>query len=75
MVGSAVLAAYAESDVMRNFAIAAAQRDASLALVKDPGPGPVTSLALLIDEINHTPPAIPDDNRPITYRITPKPGI
>jgi len=33
------------------------------------------ALSLLIDEINHTPPAIPSDNRPITYRITPKPGI
>jgi hypothetical protein len=33
------------------------------------------ALALLTDEINHTPPAIPADNRPITYRITPKPGI
>jgi hypothetical protein len=33
------------------------------------------ALALLLDEINHTPPVIPGDNRPITYRITAKPGI
>ena len=29
------------------------------------------ALALLLDEINNTPPAIPGDNRPITYRIAP----
>ena len=28
------------------------------------------ALALLIDEINHTPPAMPGDTRPITYQIT-----
>jgi hypothetical protein len=33
------------------------------------------ALALLIDEINATPPAIPGDNRPITYHIAPRPGI
>jgi hypothetical protein len=33
------------------------------------------ALTLLLDEINHTPPVIPGDNRPITYRITAKPGI
>ena len=35
------------------------------------------ALALLIDEIRHLPdqPAIPGDNRPITYRITPNPVI
>jgi transposase len=34
-------------------------------------------LAHLIDEINHLtdPPVIPGDNRPITYRITPRPVI
>ena len=32
-------------------------------------------LAMVIDEINHTPPVIPGDNRPITYRIAPHPGI
>jgi hypothetical protein len=32
---------------------------------------------MLIDEINQfpAPPAIPGDNRPITYRITPSPVI
>jgi hypothetical protein len=44
--------------------------------LETPGaPRVARALALLIDEINHTPPAIPGDNRPITYRITPKPGI
>ena len=33
------------------------------------------ALALLIEEINATPPAMPGDNRPITYHLTPKPGI
>ena len=28
------------------------------------------ALALLIDEINHTPPAMPGDTRPITYQLT-----
>ncbi len=33
------------------------------------------ALTLLIDEINATPPAMPGDTRPITYQITPHPGI
>jgi hypothetical protein len=34
------------------------------------------ALALLIDEINHTPPAIPGDPRPITYKLAkPAQGI
>ena len=33
------------------------------------------ALALLIEEINATPPAMPGDHRPITYHLTPKPGI
>ena len=32
-------------------------------------------LALLIEEIDATPPAMPGDNRPITYQIAPQPGI
>jgi hypothetical protein len=41
-----------------------------------PGSGRVARvLALLIDEINATPPAMPGDNRPITYQIAPQPGI
>ena len=36
-----------------------------------PGAPRVTrALALLIDEINHTPPAMPGDTRPITYQLT-----
>ena len=30
---------------------------------------------MLIDEINHTPPVIPGDNRPITYRIAPQASL
>ena len=33
------------------------------------------ALALLTDEINTQPPAIPGDSRPITYRIHPQPRI
>jgi hypothetical protein len=33
------------------------------------------ALALLIDEINHTPPAMPADPRPITYQLTANPAI
>ena len=33
------------------------------------------ALALLTDEINAQPPAIPGDSRPITYRIHPQPRI
>ena len=33
------------------------------------------ALALLIDEINATPPVMPGDTRPITYQLTPTPGI
>ena len=32
-------------------------------------------LAMITDEINHTPPVIPGDSRPITYSIAPRPGI
>jgi Transposase protein len=33
------------------------------------------ALAMLIDEINYTPPVMPGDTRPITYRLTPNPGL
>ena len=33
------------------------------------------ALALLIQEINATPPAMPGDSRPITYHLTPRHGI
>jgi transposase len=33
------------------------------------------ALALLIEEINTTPPAMPGDHRPITYHLTPQHGI
>jgi hypothetical protein len=44
--------------------------------LETPGqPRVARALALLIDEINTQPAAIPGDNRPITYHIAPKPGI
>ena len=44
--------------------------------LEDPGqPRVARALALLIDEISHTPPVIPGDNRPITYRLAPQEDI
>jgi len=44
--------------------------------LETPGtPRVARALALLLDEINHTPPAIPGDPRPITYRLTANPAI
>jgi hypothetical protein len=44
--------------------------------LEPPGqPRVARALAMLIDEINHTPPVIPGDNRPITYRIARQTGI
>ncbi len=45
-------------------------------ILETPGqPRIARALAMAIDEINHTPPAIPGDNRPITYRIAPQTRI
>ncbi len=33
------------------------------------------ALAMLIDEINYTPPVMPGDTRPVTYRLAPNPGL
>ena len=45
-------------------------------ILETPGqPRTARALAMVIDEINHTPPAIPGDNRPITYRIAPQTRI
>jgi hypothetical protein len=33
------------------------------------------ALAMLIEEINYTPPVMPGDTRPITYRLTPDPVL
>ena len=39
--------------------------------LQQPGaPRVACALTLLIDEINHTPPAMPGDTRPITYQLT-----
>jgi len=44
--------------------------------LETPGqPRVARALALLIDEISHTPPVIPGDNRPITYRLAPQEDI
>ena len=39
-------------------------------LQKPGAPRVARALALLIEEINHTPPAMPGDTRPITYQLT-----
>ena len=45
-------------------------------ILETPGqPRIARALAMVIDEINHTPPAIAGDNRPITYRIAPQTRI
>ncbi|MGH3123333.1 MAG: putative transposase [Streptosporangiaceae bacterium] len=44
--------------------------------LQQPGAPRVTrALALLIDEINHTPPVMPGDTRPITYRLAANPVL
>jgi hypothetical protein len=44
--------------------------------LQQPGaPRVARALALLIDEINHTPPVMPGDQRPITYRLTASPVL
>ena len=44
--------------------------------LETPGaPRVARALALLLDEINHTPPAMPGDPRPITYQLTANPAI
>jgi transposase len=50
--------------------------DAITVRLEQPGaPRIARALTLLIDEINTTPPAMPRDTRPITYQLTPRPGI
>ncbi len=50
--------------------------DAITVRLEQPGPPRIArALTLLIDEINATPPAMPGDTRPITYQLTPRPGI
>ncbi len=50
--------------------------DAITVRLEQPGaPRIARALTLLIDEINATPPAMPGDTRPITYQLTPRPGI
>ena len=50
--------------------------DAITVRLEQPGaPRIAGALTLLIDEINASPPAMPGDTRPITYQLTPRPGI
>ena len=42
----------------------------TVALHRPGAPRVARALAQLIDEINHTPPAMPGDTRPITYQLT-----
>ena len=47
----------------------------TVTLEQPAAPRVARALALLIDEINATPPAMPGDTRPITYQLTAQPGI
>ena len=47
----------------------------TVTLEQPPAPRIARAMALLIQEINATPPAIPGDHRPITYHLAPKPSI
>ena len=50
--------------------------DAITVTLQQPGaPRVARALALLIDEINATPPAMPGDTRPITYQLTANPAF
>src|SRR5229473_5808712 len=49
--------------------------DITVRLEQPGAPRIARALTLLIDEINATPPAMPGDTRPITYQLTPRPGI
>ncbi|MGH3288683.1 MAG: hypothetical protein ACRDPD_29065 [Streptosporangiaceae bacterium] len=44
-------------------------------LQKPGAPRIARALALLIDEINHTPPTLPGDPRPITYQLAANPAL
>jgi hypothetical protein len=47
----------------------------TVALETPSAPRVARALALLLDEINHAPPAMPGDPRPITYQLTANPAI
>ena len=64
--------ANAERDVVGRLGVAPASSPA----LEPPGaPRVARALALLIEEINATPPAMPGDSRPITYHLAPRHGI
>jgi transposase len=47
----------------------------TVTLAQPAEPRVARALALLIDQVNATPPRIPGDTRPITYQLTPNPVI
>ena len=47
----------------------------TVTLQQPAGPRVARALALLINQVNTTPPRIPGDTRPITYRLTANPAI
>jgi len=47
----------------------------TVTLQQPDAPRVTRALALLIDEINHTPPVMPGDTRPITYRLAAHPAF
>ena len=57
--------------IIRGLAGTITYAPAAITVQLDPPGAPrvARALALLIDEINHTPPAMPGDTRPITYQL------
>ena len=55
--------------------IAFAPETVTVTLQQPAEPRVARALALLIEQINATPPQIPGDTRPITYQLTPNPAI
>ena len=51
------------------------QQAITVELQQPDAPRVTRALALLINEINHTPPAMPGDQRPITYHLAANPVL
>ena len=63
--------------IIRGLAGTITSTPAAITVTLEPPGAPrvARALALLIEEINATPPAMPGDSRPITYHLAPRHGI
>ena len=63
--------------IIRGLASTITSTPAAITVTLEPPGAPrvARALALLIEEINATPPAMPGDSRPITYHLAPRHGI